>query len=194
MYHPKMFLTVISILLACSIIVVHVHGPLLRIDKKTVAVGDVITVNGEGLSDGSEVHLILQGIFQDFTVGVINATDDHGRFEKQITLSTDLRPGEYTLVASGTETATTRLTITAAEVVVEADAVETIRREKSLTPGESDEGSELVEMGHETANTAVMDLDRSKTGLELGITWGFVFLIAITGFVFSIPNSRSRIP
>ncbi len=174
--------------------VAHAHGPLLRIDKRTATVGDVITINGEGLSDGGEVHLILQGIFQDFTVGVVSATDDHGRFEKQVTLSTDLRPGEYTLVASGTETATTRLTIAAAEVVVETDAVETIRPERSLTLGESDEGSELVEMGHETANAEAMDLDRSKTGLELGITWGFVFLIAITGFVFLMPNSRPRIP
>ncbi len=37
--------------------------------------------------------------------------DEHGRFEKRITLPGDLQPGDYTLIAAGDKKATAKLEV-----------------------------------------------------------------------------------
>ena len=155
------------------------HGPVLRIDKQTAAPGDMITVSGEGLSDGGAVDLTLRGILQDYALGVIEKTDEHGRFERQVTLSTDLRPGEYTLVASGKETATTKLAIVEVAAAAASAPAEAADHEEPVGVGGHDHGSEAEEVEHASAEP--MDIERPKTGLERTVTWGSVLLAAIVG-------------
>ena len=176
------------------------HGPVLRIDKQTAAPGDMITVSGEGLSDGGAVDLTLRGILQDYALGVIEKTDEHGRFERQVTpragqrprtrahtatartetaVSTDLRPGEYTLVASGKETATTKLAIVEVAAAAASAPAEAADHEEPVGVGGHDHGSEAEEVEHASAEP--MDIERPKTGLERTVTWGSVLLAAIVG-------------
>ena len=155
------------------------HGPVLRIDKQTAAPGDVITVNGEGLSDGGAVDLTLRGILQDYALGVVETTDEHGRFERQVTLSTDLGPGEYTLVASGKETATAKLAIVEVAAATASAPAEAANHEEPVEVGGHDHASEVEEVEHASAEP--MDIERSKTGLERTVTWGSVLLAAIAG-------------
>ncbi|MEE9533692.1 MAG: hypothetical protein V3W06_04685 [Acidimicrobiia bacterium] len=178
--------TVVGILVLTAI-GLQAHGALLTIDKEAAAPGEAITVNGEGLSDGGEVVLTLQGILQDYGLGVVEKTDEHGVFEHRVTLSTDLRAGEYTLVASGTETATAKLTIIEVVAAVAAPVapvgvgpVGEEAHEALAGVGESahDSAAEAAEL----ASAEPMEIERSNRGLERTLAWGSVLLATIAGF------------
>ncbi len=176
--------TVVGILVLTAI-GLQAHGALLTIDKEAAAPGEAITLNGEGLSDGGEVVLTLQGILQDYGLGVVEKTDEHGVFEHRVTLSTDLRAGEYTLVASGTETATAKLTIIEVVAAVAAPVaplgpVGEEAHEALAGVGESahDSAAEAAEL----ASAEPMEIERSNRGLERTLAWGSVLFATIAGF------------
>lgn len=179
--------TVVGILVLTAI-GLQAHGALLTIDKEAAAPGEAITVNGEGLSDGGEVVLTLQGILQDYGLGVVEKTDEHGVFEHRVTLSTDLRPGEYTLVASGTETATAKLTIieVVAAVATPVAPVAPVgpvgeAAHEALT-GTGEPAHDSAAEAAERASAEPMEIERSNRGLERTLAWGSVLLATIAGF------------
>ena len=65
------------------------HGPTLKSDKAAAAPGEVIAVKGEEITANGEIKLALQGILQDYSLGTLLG-DAHGRFEKELTLPSDL--------------------------------------------------------------------------------------------------------
>ncbi len=177
-------LTVVGILVLTAI-GLQAHGAALTIDKETAAPGEAITLNGAGLSDGGEVALTLQGILQDYALGVVEKTDEHGVFEHQVTLSTDLRPGEYTLVASGTETATAKLTIIEVVAAVAAPVVPGVPVGEEAHEALADVGEHAHDSAAEAAELASaepMEIERSNTGLERTLAWGSILFATIAGF------------
>ncbi len=174
-------LTVVGILVLTAI-GLQAHGALLTIDKEAAAPGEAITVNGEGLSDGGEVVLTLRGILQDYGLGVVEKTDEHGVFEYRVTLSTDLRPGEYTLVASGTETATAKLTIIEVVAAVAALVAPVGEQAHEALAGAGELAHDSAAEAAELASTEPMEIERSHTGLERTVAWGSVLFATIAGF------------
>lgn len=173
--------TVVGILVLTAI-GLQAHGALLTIDKEAAAPGEAITVNGEGLSDGGEVVLTLQGILQDYGLGVVEKTDEHGVFEHRVTLSTDLRPGEYTLVASGTETATAKLTIIEVVAAVAAPVAPVGEAAHEALTGTGEPAHDSAAEAAELASAEPMEIGRSNRGLERTLAWGSVLLATIAGF------------
>jgi len=165
------------------------HGPSLKIDKATAAPGEVITVKGEGITVNGEIKLTLQGILQDYSLGSLQG-DAHGRFEKKLTLPSDLEPGSYTLVASGDNTATVKLEVKAGA--------------KPETAHEEEVPSEEVETSHEGAEHArgdepgvtsearaePMQIDRTRTTGEGIFIWGSILLSLTLGV--GLLSSRRR--
>jgi len=165
------------------------HGPSLKIDKTTAAPGEVITVKGEGITVNGEIKLALQGILQDYSLGSLQG-DAHGRFEKELTLPSDLEPGSYTLVASGDNTATVKLEVKAGA--------------KPETAHEEEAPSEEVEASHEGAEHAhgdepgvtsearaePMQIDKTTTAAERIFSWGTVVLSLVLGFGLLIRGHR----
>ena len=174
-------LTVVGIL-ALTAIGLQAHGAALTIDKETAAPGEAITLNGAGLSDGGEVALTLQGILQDYALGVVEKTDEHGVFEHQVTLSTDLRPGEYTLVASGTETATAKLTIIEVVAAVAAPVVPGVEEAHEALADVGEHAHDSAAEAAELASAEPMEIERSNTGLERTLAWGSILFATIAGF------------
>ncbi len=174
-------LTVVGILVLTAI-GLQAHGASLTIDKEAAAPGEAITLNGAGLSDGGEVVLTLQGILQDYALGVVEKTDDHGVFEHQVTLSTDLRPGEYTLVASGTETATAKLTIIEVVAAVAAPGAPVPEEAHEALADTGEHAHDSAAEAAELASAEPMGIERSNTGLERTLAWGSVLFATIAGF------------
>jgi len=167
------------------------HGPSLKIDKATAAPGEVITVQGEGITVNGEIKLTLQGILQDYSLGSLQG-DAHGRFEKELTLPSDLEPGSYTLVAAGDKTATVKLEVKAGA--------------NPETAHEEEAASEEVETSHEGAEHAhgdepgvtsearaePMQIDRTTTAAERIFSWGLVALSLVLGFGLLIRRDGKR--
>ncbi len=172
--------TVVGILVLTAI-GLQAHGASLTIDKEAAAPGEAITLNGAGLSDGGEVALILQGILQDYALGVVEKTDEHGVFEHQVTLSTDLRPGEYTLVASGTETATAKLTIIEVVAAVAAPVAPIVEEAHEALADVGEHAHDSAAEAAELASAESMEIERSNTGLERTLAWGSVLFATIAG-------------
>ncbi len=176
--HP---LTVVGILVLTAT-GLQAHGALLTVDKEAAAPGEAITLNGEGLSDGGEVALTLRGILQDYALGVVEKTDEHGVFEHRVTLSTDLRPGEYTLVASGTETATAKLTIIEVVAAVAAPVAPVGEEAHEALAGVGESAHDSAAEAAELASAEPMEIERSNAGLERTLAWGSVLFATIAGF------------
>ena len=174
-------LTVVGILMLAAI-GLQAHGALLTIDKEAAAPGEAITLNGEGLSDGGEVALTLRGILQDYPLGLVEKTDEHGVFEHQVTLSSDLRPGEYTLVATGTETATAKLTIIEVVAAVAAPGAPVAEEAHEALAEVGEHAHDSAAEAAELASTEPMEIERSHTGLERTVAWGSVLFATIAGF------------
>ena len=174
-------LTVVGILVLTAI-GLQAHGASLTIDKEAAAPGEAVTLNGAGLSDGGEVVLTLQGILQDYALGVVEKTDDHGVFEHQVTLSTDLRPGEYTLVASGTETATAKLTIIEVVAAVAAPGAPVVEEAHEPLADVGEHAHDSAAEAAELASAEPLEIERSNTSLERTLAWGSVLFATIAGF------------
>ena len=89
------------------------HGTSLKVDKASVAAGEVITLKGEGISVNAEIRLSLTGL-HDYNLGTAKG-DEHGRFEQQVRLRADIKPGDYLVVAEGEKRATAKLKIVAGQ-------------------------------------------------------------------------------
>lgn len=76
----------------------------------TAKPGDTITVKGDQLGAGSTVEVRVIGAGTDIDLGEVKA-DAEGDFSAEFRLPADLPPGTYTVKATGTESATTQLTI-----------------------------------------------------------------------------------
>lgn len=74
--------------------------------------GDVITVKGDLLGPNSEVEVRIVGSGVDVDLGAVKA-DAEGDFTARFRLPADLEPGTYQVLAKGTETATTEITVVA---------------------------------------------------------------------------------
>jgi len=85
------------------------HGTSLKVDKASVAAGEVIMLKGEGIAVNAEIRLSLTGL-QDYNLGTAKG-DEHGRFQQQVTLPADIKPGNYLVVAEGEKRATAKLKI-----------------------------------------------------------------------------------
>ena len=147
------------------------HGTSLKIDKASAAPGEVITLKGEGISENGEIKLTLTGI-QDYSLGTAQG-DEHGRFEKQITLPGDIRPGNYTLLAEGKGKASAKLRI----IATTSQSAGT----QALPPASADHPSAMpgMEMGH--AQAGPMEVERPRGAAETALRWGIVLASVIFG-------------
>lgn len=191
MLRPNLSKVVVAASLLIAAHGLEAHGPTLAVDKAIVAAGDMLTITGEGLSDGRQVELTLQGLLQDYRLPVVERTDEHGRFERSVTLPANLAPGPYTLIASGTETATVKIDVTGGAPA--APAAGGAGDPDSLpAPGlaESAEDHHSDESGHEhsaeaagLASDEAMEIDRSESGPARAAAWGSVVVAMMAGFV-----------
>jgi len=174
----KHLYTAVSFLLFLAVTPqIHAHGPSLKIDKPAASPGEEITVRGEGLTTNGDVQLTLRGILEDHSLGSVRG-DEHGRFEKTVTLPSELSPGEYTLVAAGDETATVKLTIQQSEE--SAGSSEPAPMEHAEHGGhESSEAPPHGEAPHATPEA--MELERSTVGSARGLAWGLTLVSGLLG-------------
>lgn len=159
------------LLLAAGSIPVFPHGTSLKIDKTSAAPGDVITLRGEGISENGEIKLTLTGI-QDYQLGIAQG-DEHGRFEKQITLPGDIPPGNYTLLAEGKGKASAKLKVVAATSQSAAT--------QSLPPASADHPSGMPGMEMDHAQAGPMEVQRPSGATETALRWGTILTSVIIG-------------
>lgn len=72
--------------------------------------GDTITVQGDLLGAGSTVEVRVIGAGVDVDLGEVKASAE-GDFSAEFRLPADLKPGTYTIKATGAESASTQLTV-----------------------------------------------------------------------------------
>lgn len=147
------------------------HGTSLKIDKASAAPGEVITLKGEGISENGEIKLTLTGI-QDYSLGTAQG-DEHGRFEKQITLPGDIRPGNYTLLAEGKGKASAKLRIVGAASQSAAT--------QALPAASEDHPSSMPGMEMDQAQAGPMEVQRPRGATEMGLRWGIILASVILG-------------
>ncbi|MCI0486586.1 MAG: hypothetical protein L0229_08295 [Blastocatellia bacterium] len=159
----------------------YAHTTSLKIDKKAATPGETITLTGKGIGSGSEIKIIMQGVARDYPLGEAQG-DEHGQFEKQVTLSGDVQPGTYTVIASsGNKKATARLVIEAAV------AQETDPQKDETTKGGSEHRAEQSghgegEMaGMEHARAEPMEIQRSRSVVETIAMWSIVLVSSLLG-------------
>lgn len=142
-------------------------SPLLSISlSSTVAgPGDTITVETSGWEPGSEVQITLE------PGGRVLATviaDDTGTAVAEVTIPTDLAPGEYTITASGIDAEGNPGSVSAGVVIVDDDAV-------IVPPG-------VPRATPPTATTGILPLTGSSTS-QLVLA-GMALLVAGLGAAF----------
>lgn len=160
----------VALLFVAGSITAFGHGTSLKIDKASAAPGEVITLKGEGISENGEIKLTLTGI-QDYSLGTAQG-DEHGRFDKQITLPGDIRPGNYTLLAEGKGKASAKLRIVAG----------TSQSATQALPAASEDhpsGMPGMEMGH--AQAGPMEVQRPRGATEITLRWGIILASVIAG-------------
>ena len=168
---PMIRLVAVALLMAHGSIPVFAHGTSLKIDKASAAPGEVITLKGEGISENGEIKLTLTGI-QDYSLGTAQG-DEHGRFEKQITLPGDIRPGSYTLLAEGKGKASAKLRVVGATAQSGAT--------QALPPASADHPSAMPGMEMEQAQAGPMEVQRPGGTAETALRWGIVLASVIFG-------------
>ena len=161
----------LALLLAVGSIPAFGHGTSLKTDKASAAPGEAITLKGEGISQNGEIKLTLTGI-QDYSLGTAQG-DEHGRFEKRITLPGDIRPGNYTLLAEGTGKASAQLRIVGATSQSAAT--------QALPPASADHPSGMPGMEMEHAQAGSMEVQRRGGATETALRWGLVLASLLVG-------------
>jgi hypothetical protein len=162
-----------AMLLVTTGISAFAHGTSLKIDKTSAAPGEVITLKGEGISENGEIKLTLTGI-QDYALGTAQG-DEHGRFEKQITLPADVRPGNYTLLAEGKAKASAKLKI---EGSMSESAGAT---QPGLPPASMDHPTGMPGMEMNQAQAGPMEVQRPTGAAETALRWGIILASVIVG-------------
>jgi hypothetical protein len=166
------------------------HGTSLKLDKKTAAPGETITIKGEGVGSNNAITLTLQGVVQDYSLGEAQG-NEHGVFEKQVVLPGDVRPGNYTVVAAaGPSKATTKLAVTqlaregSSSQEGAASGSQQHPSEQAGHGGSSMQGMQQPEhggAGMEEANPEPMEIERSVTTAEKLVAWAMVLASAVLG-------------
>lgn len=165
-------LVVLILLLGAASIPVFAHGTSLKVDKASAAPGEVMTLKGEGISENGEIKLTLTGI-KDYALGTAQG-NEHGQFEKQITLPGDITPGNYTLLAEGKNKASAKLRIVAA-------TPGTGSTQSELPPASADHPSGMPGMEMEHAQPGPMEVQRPSGATELVLRWGIVVVFLMAG-------------
>ena len=101
---------VLSVELATWGVALATGGTSVAVQQLTPKPGQEITVKGESLGANSQVDVVLTGSGRRVDLGTV-AADGTGDFTATFTLPADLPPGTYQLQATGTERATTQLTV-----------------------------------------------------------------------------------
>ena len=194
--HITRSLSLVVVLLLSSL--AFAHGTSLKIDKKAAAPGETITVKGEGIGSNAAITLTLQGMRQDYSLGDAQG-NEHGVFEKEVTLPGDVQPGTYTLVAAaGNAKATAKLVVSesaAQESTSHKDAASGDR--ESHPAGHEDKamtGSEMPghkEMGGQEAKAEPMEIERSATTAEKVVAWAMVLVSGVLGVGLLIREKRA---
>lgn len=142
------------------------HGTSLKVDKKTAAPGETVTVKGEGIGSNAAITIILQGVAQDYSLGEAQG-NEHGVFEKQVALPGDVRPGNYTVIAAaGGSKAAAKLAVTTGH-------------DSESMPGMEKSGH--GEAGMDEADAGPMEIERSATTAEKVVAWAMVLASAMLG-------------
>ncbi len=156
---------------------IQAHGPSLKIDKPAAAPGEEITIRGEGLTTNGEIQLTLQGILEDRSLGSVRG-DEHGRFEKTLTLPSELSPGEYTVVAAGDEKATVKLTIRESEESAGSSEPAPMEHDEH---GGHESGEAPADGDSPHANPEPMMIERSTRGASRALAWGVTLVAGVLG-------------
>lgn len=180
MRHKIRLLDTSALLLAVSVTVL-ADGASLKIDKSTAAPGDVIVVQGAGISENGEIKLILSGI-QDYDLGTVQG-GEHGRFEKQIKLPGDIHPGNYMLIAEGQTRASAKLQIVAA-------THEGMAPNQPLLPPASQQHEGMPGMEENHAQAGPIEVQRPPGIAEKALRWGIVLAAVVLGL--SLRRGRRR--
>jgi hypothetical protein len=101
--------------------------------------------------------------------------DEHGRFEKQITLSGEIRPGNYTLLAEGTGKASAKLRF------VSSMSESSGATRPGLPPASTDHSSGMPGMEMNQAQAGPMEVQRPGGAAETALRWGLVLASVIVG-------------
>lgn len=166
--------------------VAYAHGPQLKVDRTKVAAGESMTASGEGIASNGPIHLKLRGVLRDDDLGTTQG-DEHGRFRMTLTVPADLAPGEYTLIASGKETATLRLTVTAAAESAQPAAGRAAQQAPihpaghAAAPGAEAREAQAAGGAGVEARDEPMPLGRSRNAGELVIVWATILMSAAIG-------------
>lgn len=138
------------------------HGAVIRLGAPAVVAGDSLAVTGEGLGEGAEITLALEGAIGTTALVTLRG-DAHGRFETRVAIPADTPPGTYRVVATaGEDRATVDLVVTSSPMAADPAA-----------------SHGLHSTGEATA--AEVDLDRRRSPLGTGLAWGGVGLLVALG-------------
>jgi hypothetical protein len=146
------------------------HGASVEVDRTIATAGQEITIRGEDITENGEVLLTLQGLRGDYSLGRVRG-DDRGGFETTVTLPSGLSAGEYTLIASGDETATVNLTLQ-----------EPVANDGHGQPADHAEHGDPahVHAASPHANPQPMVIERS-TGVSHTLAWGLTLVSGLLG-------------
>ena len=148
------------------------HGTSLKLDKATAVPGQEIVLKGEGISSNGPIKIMLQGV-RDYELGSAEG-DQHGRFEKQLTLPGDVAPGDYVVVAEGQNKATAKLRIVAGTPPSSGEA-------KPSLPAGSMEHEQGGMEGMNHAKAGPMEVERRRGTGETVARWGVILVSLILG-------------
>lgn len=163
------------------------HGTSVKTDKKTAAPGETVTVKGQGIGSGAEITLTLQGTMQDHSLGTAQG-DEHGMFEKQVAIPSDVQAGSYTLVAAaGSHRATARLVIQESGGGGKHPAGQPGHGDPEKSAAEKSKHSE-AEMQEARADN--MEFERSITTVEKAAAWAMVLISGLLGAGLLIRERR----
>ena len=99
--------------------------------------------------------------------------DEHGRFEKQITLPGDIRPGNYTLLAEGKGKASAKLRI--------VGGTSQSGTTQALPAASEDHPSGMPGMEMDHAQAGPMEVQRPRGATETALRWGIILASVIVG-------------
>ena len=155
-------ITLVLILLLQMVSMAVAHGSATLIaEPNQAAAGEDITITGSDMEDGENFTITLEGLFETFQLGHVEAADEG--FSMAVTIPGGALPGLYSLVATFAEGET----VLTEFVVLEAG---------SAAVDEHAEGES------ETLVTAEkVDLDLNRSSLEMGLAVGVILTAGIGG-------------
>lgn len=154
------------------------HGTSLSLNKKQARPGETIAVKGAGLGKNAAITITLEGVLSTHPLREARG-NDHGEFQIEIVIPSELKPGSYTVKAqAGDDSASAPLKIVKG-VPPTADDHQDAAPHEEETPSEhepeADGGAE------EHASIEPLQLNRSWSGGETAAAWALILLSAVVG-------------